>query len=223
MAVAAVIFDFDGVLANTEQLHLRAIQDALATLGRSLEQRDYVERFLGYGDRDVFVEVAREHGWALDDVALQSLMTVKADRYRHHLTAGSALFATAAPCVRRLAERFPLAIASGSLHGEIHDILTAAGLRDPFRSIVGADDVTAGKPAPDSYLKAAELIGVAPAHAVAIEDSRWGLESARAAGMRTIGITTTYGASALTLANLVVGSLDEITVKVIEGLQSPRT
>ncbi len=220
MPVSAVIFDFDGVLANTERLHLNAIQDALASHGRALDERDYYERFLGYGDRDVFVELAREGAWELDDATLESLMSLKADRYRHHLAAGEALFATAAPCVRALAGRFPLAIASGSLRGEIHDILVAAGLRDFFGFIVGADDVTSGKPGPEPYLKAASLLGVAPAEAVAIEDSRWGLESANAAGMRTIAVATTYDASALTMADRVVQSLDEISVALIERMSA---
>ena len=91
-------------------------------------------------------------------------------------------------------------------------------LAHAFRAVVGADDVTSGKPAPEPYVKAAALLGVAPASAVAIEDSKWGLESARAAGLRTIGITTTYPASALAVADLIVDSLDEITVETIDGL-----
>jgi len=216
----AVIFDFDGVLANTERLHLRAIQDALASHGRTLDERTYVDRYLGFGDRDVFVELARDGGWAIDDATLEALMAVKADRYRHHLAAGDALYATAAGCVRGLARRFPLAIASGSLRGEIHNILTAAGLRDSFGAIVGADDVDRGKPAPDPYLKAAALLGVDPARAIAIEDSRWGLESAHDAGLRTIAVTTTYPAAALQSATLVVDSLDAITPELIENLSS---
>jgi HAD superfamily hydrolase (TIGR01509 family) len=206
------------VLADTERLHLRAIQEALAAHGRALDERTYFDRFLGYGDRDVFVELARETGWALDEPGISSLMTLKADRYRHHLAAGEALYASAGACVRGLAARYLLAIASGSLRGEIHDILAAARLREPFRVIVGADDVSMGKPAPEPYLKAAGLLGVDPRAAVAIEDSRWGLESARAAGMRTIAVTTTYPASALETADLVVGSLDEITVDAIDAL-----
>jgi beta-phosphoglucomutase len=218
MPISGVIFDFDGVLANTEQLHLRAIQDALAAHGRSLDERDYFERFLGYGDRDVFVEVAKDGAWDLGDATLQAMMTLKADRYRYHLAEGHALYATAAPCVQLLARTFPLAIASGSLHGEIEHILVAGDLRQHFRVIVGADDVIEGKPAPEPYLKAAALLGLAPASAVAIEDSRWGLESARAAGLRTIAVTTTYPASALTIADVVVDSLDEVTVELVKKL-----
>jgi beta-phosphoglucomutase len=218
MVIAGVVFDFDGVLANTEQLHLRAIQDALAAHGRSLDERAYFERFLGYGDRDVFVEVAKDGAWELSDQTLQRMMALKADRYRYHLAEGHALYATAAPCVQALAQAFPLAIASGSLHGEIEHILLAGGLRQHFQLIVGADDVTEGKPAPEPYIKAAALLGIAPARLVAIEDSKWGLESARGAGLRTIGVTTTYPASALTLAEVVVDSLDEVTVAMLKKL-----
>jgi beta-phosphoglucomutase len=206
------------VLANTERLHLHAIQDALASHGRTLDERTYFDRYLGFGDRDVFVELSRDGGWPLEDSALDALMTLKAERYRHHLAAGDALYATAAGCVKGLAPRFSLAIASGSLRGEIHDILTVSGLRDAFAAIVGADDVANGKPAPDPYLKAAGLLGVPPEQAIAIEDSRWGLESARAAGMRTIAVTTTYPAAALQGATLVVESLESITPEVIERL-----
>ena len=218
MPIAAVIFDFDGVLADTERLHLRAFQDVLAAHGRSLAERDYFERFLGYCDRDLFVEVARESGWRLDAAAIDALLTGKAERYRHHLTAGSALYDTAAGCVQCLAARFPLAIASGSLRLEIEDILAAASLRHPFRVIVGADDVSSGKPSPEPYAEAAARLGVDPRQTVAIEDSRWGLDSARAAGLRTIGITTTYPAAALAVADVVVDSLAEVTPDLIDRL-----
>ncbi len=218
MPIAAVIFDFDGVLADTERLHLRAFQDALATVGRSLEERDYFERLLGYSDRDLILKLARESGWALDAEALNVLLAVKAARYRHHLATGEALYVSAGACVRGLAARFPLAIASGSLRAEIDDILTAAGLRPLFRAIVGADDVTTGKPAPEPYLRAAALLGVDPAAAVAIEDSRWGLDSARAAGLRTIAVATTYSADRLAAADLIVRSLDEISPELIAQL-----
>ena len=215
MPIAAVVFDFDGVLADTERLHLRAFQDALATRGRSLDERDYFTRLLGYSDRDLVVTLSQESGWTLDQAAIDALLRLKAARYRHHLASGDALYAAAAACVRTLASRYSLAIASGSLHAEIDDILTGAGLRDFFHSVVGAADVTSGKPAPEPYLRAATLLGVPPAAAVAIEDSRWGLESARAAGMRAIGVTTTYPAAQLTGADIVVSSLAEISTEMV--------
>lgn len=218
MTIRAVIFDFDGVLANTERLHLMAIQDALAAHGRTLDERTYIDRYLGFGDRDVFVELARDAAWALDQPTLDGLMSLKADRYRDHLAGGDAMYPQASACIRGLSPRFALAIASGSLRSEIQNILSGAGLLDAFGALVGADDVVLGKPAPEPYLKAAQLLGVDPAAAVAIEDSRWGLDSARAAGMRTIGITTTYPASALAPADLIVESLDDLSPDVIDRL-----
>ena len=164
------------------------------------------------------LEFARDLGWTVDDATLEAILAVKAERFHHHLATGDALYSTAAACVTRLGSHFSLAIASGSLRAEIQQILASGSFGDAFRVIVGADNVTGGKPGPEPYLKAAELLGIDPATAVAIEDSRWGLESARAAGMRTIGITTSYPESALSMADLVVASLDEISVAVIERL-----
>lgn len=162
MAVEAVIFDFDGVLADTERLHLRAAQEALAVSGWTLDERAYFDRDLGYGDRDLIVELARDRQAPIDEIGIEAFIAAKALRYRAHVAAGDVLYATAASCVARLGARYPLAIASGSLQGEIHDILSASGLRGAFRVIVGADDCTNGKPAPEPYLKAAALLGVDP-------------------------------------------------------------
>jgi beta-phosphoglucomutase len=216
LTITSVIFDFDGVLADTERLHLRATQDALAQYGWTLDDQTYFARYLGFGDRDLVVELARDSGRTIDRTKLDAIVAAKALRYRHYLAAGDALYSTAAACVTRLRGRFSLAIASGSLRTEIHDILIAGGLRDAFRVIVGADDVANGKPSAEPYLTAAAQLNVEPTSAVAIEDSRWGLESAHAAGMHTIGITTSYPASALAMADLIVGSLDELSVAAIE-------
>jgi beta-phosphoglucomutase-like phosphatase (HAD superfamily) len=120
--------------------------------------------------------------------------------------------------VARLGARYRLAIASGSLHAEIVRVLEPAGLTPAFQAIVGADHVEQAKPAPDLYLEALARLDVPAARAVAIEDSRWGLAAARAAGMRTIAVTTSYPAATLTSADRVVASLDEISVDVIEQL-----
>jgi beta-phosphoglucomutase-like phosphatase (HAD superfamily) len=126
------------------------------------------------------------------------------------------LYPTAAPCVRRLAAKWPLGIASGALLADIELMLKGAGLREYFRFIVSAGDTDATKPAPDPYLRAAELHGIPPSECLAIEDSHWGLRSARAAGMRTIAVTHTYPRTTLTEAHTVVDSLDDVTVALIE-------
>jgi beta-phosphoglucomutase len=218
LTIKAIVFDFDGVLADTERLHLRATQEALATHGWTLDEEAYFERYLGFGDRDLVLEFARDAGESIAPHAVERLVALKADRYRAHLAAGNALYATAAGCVQRLGSRFPLAIASGSLRAEIRDILAASALAGAFRVIVGADDVANGKPAPDPYLRAAALLGIDPSDAVAIEDSRWGLESARGAGLRCVGVTNSYPAHELGVAELVVSGLDTLTLDQLDRL-----
>ena len=110
---------------------------------------------------------------------------------------------------------FPLGIASGALRHEIETVLRGAGLLHHFNFIVSAGDTKESKPAPDPYLRAAELHGRPPSECVAIEDSRWGIEAANAAGMTCVGITNTYPAPELTAADRVISSLDEFTEALI--------
>jgi beta-phosphoglucomutase-like phosphatase (HAD superfamily) len=217
-AAGAVVFDFDGVLADTERLHLRAFQEVLAPHGLPLDEASYFDNYLGFDDRGLIVQLSRDRGVALDAATIGAILESKARHFAALVSAGAALFPAAPACVARLGARFPLAIASGALSHEIVAILDGAGLTPAFRAIVGADQVAASKPAPDCYLEATRRLGVSPASAVAIEDSRWGLDAARAAGLRTIAITTSYPASALTPADVVVSTLDAVTDTLVERL-----
>jgi beta-phosphoglucomutase len=214
----AVVFDFDGVLADTEQLHLRAYQRVLSRRGWRLDEAAYFERYLGYNDEEMLRLYAADHELPLDAAGTGALVREKTVVYQEALDTGSVLYPGAAACVRQLGQRFPLAIASGSLREEILRILRAEGLTEAFRAVVSADDVTRSKPAPDPYLAAAAQLGVSPANCVAIEDSHWGLDSARTAGMRTIAVTTTSPAAKLAAADRVLQRVDEITVALVEGV-----
>jgi sugar-phosphatase len=114
-------------------------------------------------------------------------------------------------------------VATGALRAEVLAILTTAGVLPFFHAIVAADDVPETKPDPEPYLAAAARMGLMPSECAAIEDSRWGLASARAAGMRTIGITTTTPRDLLAGADLIVEILDEITADVVASLAGGRT
>jgi len=221
--MTAVVFDFDGVLVDTEPLHLRAFQEAFAVRGWVLGADAYVDRYLGYDDRDLLRTYALDHGLTLDDAAFEEILAIKGAMFERALSPDGVLYPGAAACVRRLAARFPLGIASGSLHREIDGILARAGLRDPFRVIVGTDDVARSKPAPDSYTRAAELLRADPRRSVAIEDSPWGLAAAAAAGFRTIAVTTTSARDTLRAADRIVDSLDELTLDLVAELAGPAT
>jgi beta-phosphoglucomutase len=217
MTVQAIVFDFDGVLADSEMLHLRVYRELLEPSGVSISTEDYFARYLGSDDEGVFQQVAIDYKLLLGDEEIELLIAEKARRFEALVAAGGVMYPTTAACVRRLAAVWPLGIASGALRGEIELMLNGARLADAFKFIVAAGDTDHGKPAPDPYLRAAELHGVPPGACVAIEDSHAGLESARSAGMRTIGIANTYPRDTLT-ADAVIGSLDELTAEFIRGL-----
>ena len=218
---AAVVFDFDGVLADSERLHFAAFRDVLGDAGWTLSERDYFDRYLGFDDAALVSEFARDRKIALAAPAQAALVLRKTEVFQSRLEAAGVLYPGAPAAIARLGARYRLAIASGSLAVEIHTVLAAAGLTQAFAAVVGADDVPRSKPAPDPYLAAVRALGVPASAAVAIEDSRWGLESARAAGLRTIALTTSYGAAALGDADLVLASLDDVTVDVVARLLGP--
>lgn len=223
----AIIFDFDGVIADSERLHLRAYQDVLAAAGRTLSERDYFERYLGYDDGGVFRTLAHDNGWPLDEAGLADLIARKSARYDALAAAGEMLFPGAAAFVREAAAAVPIAIASGALSHEIEDVLDRAGLRALVPVIVGADHTERSKPAPDPYLQAFARLRAAsgreldPSRTVAIEDSRWGLEAAGAAGLRRVAVTNTYAADELRdAAELVVSGLSALTLADLDRLSA---
>ena len=224
-ALQAIIFDFDGVIADSERLHLRAYQDVLAEHGVTFSEAEYYERYLGYDDEGVFRTLARDRGWRLDNAEVRDLIARKAARYEQLVSAGDVLFSGAEHFIRQAADAVPIAIASGALTHEIEGVLERAGLRSCFSALVGADQTTRSKPAPDPYVEAFARLEVASgrlldrSRSVAIEDSRWGLESARAAGLRCVAVTNTYNARELVMvADLVVSGLDQMSVALLDEL-----
>lgn len=218
--MTAIVFDFDGVLADSEPLHLATYQEVFSTLGVTLTREDYYANYLGYDDDGVFRAMGAVHGWQLDDRRIDALISQKSRVFDELLANRDVLYPGAAACVARLAASFPLGIASGALRHEIQTILRGAGLEHRFRFIVASGDTPRSKPAPDPYLRAAQLHGVPPSDCVAIEDSKWGILSAKSAGMACVGITSTYPATELGGADVVIGSLDEFTAELIVGVRA---
>jgi beta-phosphoglucomutase len=216
--VHAVVFDFDGVLADSEPLHLRAFQEVLAGLGITLTREEYYARYLGFADEGAFEAIADTYGWKPTPEQIASLVREKATVFDAMLAETDVLYPGAAECVTRLAGDFPLGIASGALKHEILAVLERYELAARFRFVVAAGDTRMSKPAPDPYRRAAALHGIPSQNCLAIEDSRWGIESAKAAGLMCVGITNTYPASELDVADAVIGSLAEFTTEFIRRL-----
>jgi beta-phosphoglucomutase len=217
-AIKAIVFDFDGVLADSEPLHLRSYQEVLSPLGVTLTREQYYADYLGYDDEGVFRNLAAARGFELDARRLESLIAEKGRVYDTIIASGDVLYPGAVACVARMASAFPLGIASGALRHEIEAVLRGARMDRHFRFIVASGETAESKPAPDPYRRAAELHGHAPKECLAIEDSRWGIESARAAGLRCVAITHTYPADQLSHADRVVESLAEFTPALVQSL-----
>jgi beta-phosphoglucomutase len=217
--IRAVVFDFDGVLADTEPLHLAAYQEIFSDLGVELSPEEYYEHYVGYDDEGMFRRMASIRGWQLSDEQIRALIVQKSSVFDQVIGRTDVLYPGARECVEQLASAYPLGIASGALKHEIEMILQRGRLHQHFAFIVASGDTPESKPSPDPYLRAAVLHGLPAAQCVAIEDSRWGIEAAKAAGMACVAITNTYDASHLSAADRVIQSLQEFTPALIAALR----
>jgi len=224
--IRGIIFDFDGVLANSEPLHFRAFKTVLEEEGLSLSEPDYYDKYLGYDDVGAFTAIAADSGCPLAPDRVEILVARKAERLEALERDGSVLFPGAHNAIVRMAVFGPIAIASGALRVEIERVLAREGLTEFFPVIVSAEDTPASKPDPAPYRTAVERlamssgIALAPAECVAVEDSKWGLQSARTAGLRTVGITHSYPAEALEGAELVIDHLDRLTADLFTTFEA---
>jgi HAD superfamily hydrolase (TIGR01509 family) len=219
----AIVFDFDGVIANSEPLHFRAYREVLAGAGVALSESDYYGRYLGYDDVGAFQAIAadRQISWGVQTIS--DLVSQKAVRLEELEADASVLFPGSEAAIRTAAQAFPVAIASGALGSEIRRVLKAAKLIDCFAAIVAAEDTAVSKPAPDPYLKAVDLLSlrhgpIRASECVALEDSQWGLQSAKAAGLRTVGVAQTYRPEALAPADMVIASMQAFDLEALKRL-----
>jgi len=214
------------VIANSEPLHLRAFQLALAEVNISLTPSEYYSRYLGFDDVGAFAAIALDRGTPMTDRQMTALVARKAAIMQEMMHGDSVLFPGARNFVTTAAANVPIAIASGALRHEIDEIVTGAGLAPSFATIVASGDTPESKPSPAPYLLAfrrlCEVVGrsLDPRRSVAIEDSRWGLDSARGAGLRCVGVTTSYRAHELHGAELIVPGLHALTLEMLDRLCS---
>jgi beta-phosphoglucomutase len=155
----------------------------------------------------------------MDASKLSGLIADKGRAFDAMVETTDVLYPGAAACIESLAGEFSIGIASGALRPEIEAVLRRAGLARHFRFIVASGDTPRSKPAPDPYVRAAELHALAPAACLAIEDSRWGIVSAKDAGLACVGITTTYPPNELALADRIIDSLSEFTPAFIRSFR----
>ncbi len=227
----AVIFDFDGVLADAEPLHFRSLAAVLGDEGIQLSEEEYRARYIVLDDRKAIEAAFRDAGRALPELAMSALIARKSDCFEALLDDGVPLFPGVAETVRALGEVLPLAIASSALRGEIVAILEGYGLSDAFVDIVGADEVAETKPHPAPYLEALARVNalcgpvpaIRPEECVVIEDTVGGIQGAKAAEMRVVAVTNSFPAEQLREADRIVATLEGLTPETLDRLLKRET
>lgn len=221
----AVIFDFDGVITDTEILHLRTFNEVLVRYGIEITARDYYKEYLGSTDFDCFKLLSDKYGLGLDSEGIEKLVREKNEAYEGLAKTEGKIIEGVRGFLEMVKENdVAMAICSGSLLTEIELILGEAGLRDFFDVIVSAEQIKKFKPDPEGFLLAVRKLNreatsaIAAGECVVIEDSHWGLEAAKAAGMHTIAVTNSYDAEQLASADRIVGKLDELSIEDLQGL-----
>jgi beta-phosphoglucomutase len=218
----AVVFDFDGVIVDTEPLHYKAFQKVLLPLGLGFPWQEYVDVYMGFDDRDAFREAFRARGRVLDDRRMGQLVDAKSLVFQDVIRDGVTAYPGAVALIASLHESgLPMAICSGALRADIVPILSLLGIARCFPHMVTADDVRKSKPDPECYTLAFRRLALAypssvskPGRCLAIEDTPAGIRAAKRAGLKVLAVTNSYGGEGLSEADSVTDSLANVRIPV---------
>jgi beta-phosphoglucomutase len=211
--ISAVIFDFDGIIVDSERLHWTAFNRVLSPLGKTISWPDYIHTYIGFDDRDTFRTALPDLG----KDALPQLIAKKAAEFQNLLESdGAAALPGAVELIKNLSGNIPLAICSGALRSDILPVLKGLGVESAFDTIVTADDTHISKPDPAPYKLAAKKLGVTKG--LAIEDTPAGIASAKGAGLNVLAVTNSYAPEFLTQADAVVSSLEGLSLSKLNAL-----
>jgi HAD superfamily hydrolase (TIGR01509 family) len=217
----AIIFDFDGIIVDSEPVILELTQRMAAQEGWTITAEDYYRHYLALDDRGIVEHLYRSHGRPIDSARRDELVAGKARAYQQLIRDGLPPLPGAVEFVRQVGEQFPLAIASGSLRSEIEYLLAQLGLREKFPVLATAEDFERSKPDPEVYLKAVAGLQcleafhkqpLQPAQCLAIEDAPAGIEAGHAAGMKCLALTHSRPAEELRHADWVCRAFAEVEI-----------
>jgi beta-phosphoglucomutase len=214
MPASAVVFDFNGTLSQDEPILCEIFQELFAEQGKPLSAQQYYDELAGLSDPEIVrTWLGREHP------AVETVIQERIARYRARVADGSTIPEEVRAAVRYTAERVPVGLVSGAARAEIEPVLAAAGLDQAFSVLVSADDIEHGKPDPEGYERALELLGdgILPADVVVFEDTEAGVASAKGAGMRCLAVLGTLSPERLSAADEVVEKIDLELVRRLLG------
>jgi len=215
--VRAVIWDMDGVIADTGAFHCRSWQFAFNKQGITFTEADFQRIFGQRNDTIIRLILGRE----VTQSEIESIANDKEVYFRETVKSHVRPFPGVMALLKtQKTHGISAAVASSAPLENIQLILAEAGIADYFQAIVFGKEVSEGKPSPQVFLKAAEKLGVEPANCIVIEDAVAGVAGAKRAGMRCIAVTNTHEAAGLSQADLVVDSLEKVGIRELERLFS---
>ncbi|HSR88711.1 MAG TPA: HAD family phosphatase [Pontiella sp.] len=218
--LSALIFDFDGIIVDSEPLHFRAFNEVLQPQGKTISWADYCDKYIGYDDRDAFKTIYKAHREKLSLGDLKALIARKAGILQNYVKNGEAVpLPGAVELIRSLPARLPVGLCSGALRSDILPVLEKLGISDAFSVMVTAEDTDKSKPDPAPYRLALKKLQIRDAAtALAIEDTPAGIFSAKGAGLKVLAVTNSYDREYLLEADAVTDSLEHVNRMTLEDL-----
>jgi beta-phosphoglucomutase len=224
----AIIFDMDGVICDSEDMHMQAFQEILKQEGIMITDQEYYDKYLAHDDRGSFESALQSHERPQPDITrMNALLSSKARVFDGLMKDGLVIYPGVDAFIKKASQKFSLALASGARRLEVEYVLKKAKIRDVFAAIVSADEVKDGKPQPESFLRAVELMNqtrlegtpvIEASQTLVIEDSPRCIRTANDLGMKTVGMATSYKPEELKDAHLVIDTLVGLEIDILEKL-----
>lgn len=218
MTIESLVFDFDGIIVDTEPVHYAAYQVILEPRGLGFNWDDYQEFYMGSDDRDAFRRLFERLEVPLASAQLAELIAEKA-RVFQELAVNAMPFPGVVELAQSAGRQVKVGLCSGALRSDIVPVVDRLGIAGIFRAIVTADEVAASKPDPTCYRLVLQRLGVAdPAACIAIEDTPAGIAAAKGAGLRVVAVTNSHTDSKLLAADACIDTLEGLTLEDLASL-----
>jgi HAD superfamily hydrolase (TIGR01509 family) len=211
---AAIIFDMDGVIVDSEPLHQKAFERLFEELGKKHDHGITFHEYYGRSDRILLKDFIERNQVPLE---LEDLTQRKLKYFLQYLRERRPVFKELHSLVPELAKRYKLAVASSNFRHIIDVVMEISGLRSHFNVIVGYEDIRFTKPDPEIYFTAAKRLGVRPSQCCVVEDAALGVQAAKMAGMTCIGLATSLPAEKLQRADFVAKNFAEVRAILLAG------
>lgn len=207
-----IIFDFDGVILDSENSHFIAFNEGLKNININISEDEYYSKYISLDDRGVITNVVNDKNISVTNEEIDMIIKNKNDYFESRLIDNSKLFPGVEELIIQLSKNFVLSIGSGANRSEIIKTLKNNNIYDYFEIIVSADEVNNPKPNPETYNRVLDNINIDfnINEIIVIEDSPGGIEAAKSAGLKCIAITNTFDNEELGKADIIVSNYEDI-------------